>query len=57
MKHEDQQLQQTPQGINDIADLRIHEASMLIGAAIKTLSDLSPHWEEGADPPLSYPSP
>ena len=35
-----------PQGINDIADLQIHEASMLIGAAIKTLSDLKPHWEE-----------
>ena len=26
-----------PQGINDMADLQIHEASMLIGAAIKTL--------------------
>ena len=35
-----------PQGINDMADLQIHEASMLIGAAIKTLSDLNPHWEE-----------
>ena len=35
-----------PQGINDIADLKIHEASMLVGAAIKTLSDLKPHWEE-----------
>lgn len=35
-----------PQGIHDIADLKIHEASMLIGAAIKTLSDLNPHWED-----------
>ena len=35
-----------PQGINDIADLQIHEASMLVGAAIKTLSDLKPHWDE-----------
>lgn len=35
-----------PQGITDMADLTIHEASLFVGAAIKKLTDLNPHWTE-----------